>query len=46
MLDFLKNGPEVIKVRESTTKIEIFFTKESFLDNGDANPPQVTWGIL
>ena len=39
MLDSLKNGPEVIKVRKSTTNNKIFFFKEYFLVNGDAKLP-------
>ena len=30
MLDYLTNGPEVIKVRKSTTNNRIFFIKECF----------------
>ena len=36
MLDYLTNGPEVIKVRKSTTYNRIFFIKECFLVNDDA----------
>ena len=31
MLDYLTNGPEVIKVRKSTNNNRIFFIKECFL---------------
>ena len=36
MLDYLTNGPEVIKVRKSTTYNKTFFFKECFLANDDA----------
>ena len=36
MLDYLKNGPEVIKVRKSTTNTKTFFFKECFLANDAA----------